>query len=110
MTPQSRPGEAAGEGSAVEALPWWLIVGVMVVSVVAVPFFDQGWVLPLVLVPLCLGWMAMQWWMARAERAESHRAPGDTRTAARRLVPLGVFVVAGVVWFMVVMELVTGYV
>jgi hypothetical protein len=110
MTPQARPGPSAGEGSAIALLPWWVVVGVMVVSVVAAPFFAQGWVLPLILIPLGLGWMAMQRWMARAESARSDRRTGDAAAARRRFVPLTVFVVVGVVWFMLVMELVTGYV
>jgi hypothetical protein len=110
MTPQSRPGPSAGEGSAVELLPWWVVIGVMAISVVAVPFFAQGWVAPLILIPVGLGWMALQRWMAHAESAQSDRAPGDSAAARRRLVPIAVFVVAGVVWFMLVMQLVTGYV
>jgi hypothetical protein len=110
MTPQSAPGEAAGEGSAVALLPWWVVVGVMVVSVVAAPFVAQGWMLPLILVPLGLGWIAMQRWMARAESARSERAVGDVASAQRRLVPLTIFVVIAVVWFMLVMQLVTGFV
>jgi hypothetical protein len=110
MTPQARPGPAAGEGSAVALLPWWVVVGMMVFSVVAAPFFSQGWVLPLILIPLGLGWMAMQRWMMRAERAGSDRPTGDTAGARRRFAPLTVFVVVGVIWFMLVMQLTTGYV
>jgi hypothetical protein len=109
MTPQSRPGESAGEGSAIAFLPWWVVIGVMVISVVAVPFFSQGWVAPLILVPLGLGWMALQRWMAHSDSARSDRAPGDSLTARRRLLPIAIFVVAGAVWFMLVMQLVTGY-
>jgi hypothetical protein len=109
MTPQSRPGPSAGAGAAVAFLPWWVVIGVMVISVVAVPFFPQGWVAPLILIPIGLGWMALQRWMAHADSARSDRAPGDSATARRRLVPIAVFVVAGAVWFMVVMQLVTGY-
>jgi hypothetical protein len=105
MTPQSEPGEAAGERSAMEALPWWVVVGMMVVSVAAAPFASRGWALPLVVLPIGVGWIAMQRWMAQADRATSERSPGDTRTARRRLVPIGGFVVAAVVWFMVVARL-----
>jgi hypothetical protein len=108
MTPQSVPGPAAGEGSAIEALPWWVVIGVMVVSVIAVPFFAQGWVAPLIVIPIGLGWMALQRWMTH-DSARSDRAPGDSATARRRLAPIAIFVVAGVVWFMLAMELVTGY-
>jgi hypothetical protein len=81
----------------------------MVISVIAVPFFAQGWVAPLILVPVGLGWIALQRWMAHAERARSDRPPGDTALARRRLLPIAAFVVLGAVWFMVVMQLVTGY-
>lgn len=109
LTPQSRPGPSTGEGSAIALLPWWVVIGVMVVSVIAVPFFAQGWLVPLILIPLGLGWMALQRWMAHADRARSDRPPGDTADARRRLLPIAVFVVVGAVWFMVVMQLVTGY-
>jgi hypothetical protein len=102
MTPQSEPGPAAGERSAVEALPWWVVVGVMVVSVVGAPFADRGWALPLIVVPIGLGWIALQWFMARSPRAESRRSAGDTRGAHRVLAPIIAFVVAGVVWFAIV--------
>jgi hypothetical protein len=109
MTPQASPGPSAGEGSAVALLPWWVVIGVMVVSVVAVPFFAQGWVAPLIVVPIGLGWMALQRWMEHADSARSERGTGDSATARRRLVPIAVFVVTGVVWFMLMMQLVTGY-
>jgi hypothetical protein len=109
LTPQSRPGPSAGAGSAIALLPWWVVVGVMVISVIAVPFFAQGWLVPLILIPIGLGWMALQRWLARADSARSDRPVGDTAGARRRLLPIAVFVVLGAVWFMVVMQLVTGY-
>jgi hypothetical protein len=109
LTPQSRPGGSAGEGSAIALLPWWVVIGVMVISVIAVPFFAQGWLVPLILIPIGLGWMALQRWLARADGARSDRPVGDTAGARRRLLPIAVFVVLGAVWFMVVMQLVTGY-
>jgi hypothetical protein len=109
MTPQARPGPSGGEGSAIELLPWWVVGGVMVISFVAWPFFSQGWILPLIIVPLGLGWIALQLWMGHAESAHSRRATGDNAAARRRLIPLTVFVVAGVVWFMLVMELTTSF-
>lgn len=109
MTPQSVPGPAAGEGSAVEALPWWVVIGVMVVSVIAVPFFAQGWVAPLIVIPIGLGWIALQRWMAHSDSARSDRAPRDDATARRRLAPIAIFVVVGVVWFMLALKLATGY-
>ncbi len=110
MTPQSGPGPSAGEGSAIAMLPWWLVLGVMVISLITVPFFSQGWLVPLIVVPLGLGWMALQRWMAHSDRARVDRSVGDTAGARRRLAPIAVFVVLGAVWFMVVMQLVTSYV
>jgi hypothetical protein len=102
MTPQSEPGPAGGEGSAVEALPWWVVVGVMVVSAAAAPFAHRGWALPAIVVPIGLGWIALQWFMARSPRGESRRAAGDARGARRRMTPVIAFVVIGVVWFAIV--------
>jgi hypothetical protein len=102
MTPQSEPGPAAGERSAIEALPWWIVVGAMLASAAAAPFADRGWALPLIVVPIGLGWIALQWFMARSPRAESRRPAGDARGARRRLAPVIAFVVAGVVWFAIV--------
>jgi hypothetical protein len=109
MTPQAVPGGSAGERSAIALLPWWVVAGVMVVSVIAVPFFAQGWVAPLIILPIGAGWMLLQHWMSHDDRARSVRAPGDTAAARRRLAPIALFVVAGVVWFMVVMGFVTSF-
>jgi hypothetical protein len=102
MTPQSEPGPAAGERSAVEALPWWIVLGMMIVSVAVAPFADRGWALPLIVLPIGAGWVVLQRFMARSPRAESRRATGDVRGARRRLAPIIAFVVAGVVWFAIV--------
>jgi hypothetical protein len=110
MTPQSVPGPSGGEGSAIELLPMWLVAGVMVVSVVAVPFFDHGWIVPLLLVPIGLGWVALQRFMAHADAARSDRPVGDTAGATRRLGPIALFVVAAAVWLMLVLGLTTSYV
>jgi hypothetical protein len=107
LTPQARPGGSAGSGSAVEALPWWVVGGVAALSIVFAFLIDGGWALPLVLLPLCAGWIALQWWMARGQRAESRRPAGDGRGARRRLAPVAAFVVAGVVWFVFVLLLFT---
>jgi hypothetical protein len=102
MTPQSEPGPVGGERSAIEALPWWVVVGMMVVSIAAAPFAHRGWALPLIVVPICIGWIALQWFMARSPRAESRRSTGDVRGANRRLAPIVAFVVVGVIWFAIV--------
>jgi hypothetical protein len=110
LTPQAHPGPAAGEGSAVALLPWWVVVGVMVASVVGAPFLSQGWILPLVVVPLALGWMGVQRWMLRADSARSERGTGDAVGAERRYLPITLFVVLGVIWFMLIMQLTTSFV
>jgi hypothetical protein len=109
MTPQSVPGAAAGERSAVAVLPWWVVVGGMILSIAAAAFLDQGWVLPVIVVPLGLGWMGLQSWMARSESARSERSTNDVAGAQRRLVPVAAFVVAGAMWFMVVMQWVADF-
>jgi hypothetical protein len=48
--------------------------------------------------------------MGHAESARSTRATGDDAAARRRYIPLTAFVVAGVIWFMLVMELTTSFV
>jgi hypothetical protein len=102
LTPSSGATAVAGSNSAVAALEWW-IVGSLAVLSIAVAAFVGGemWALPAIVVPLCAGWMALQHWMARGG-AGSQRAPGDAEGGARRLVPIGAFVVAGVIWFMAV--------
>lgn len=62
------------------------------------------WALPAIVLPICAGWVAIQAWMARGagDSATSDRAPGDPKGGARRPMPFGILVVAGVIWFMVV--------
>lgn len=105
MTPTSAPSGVAGANSSVAALPWWVVLALTVLSVaIAAIVGGDMWALPAIVVPLALGWIALQRWMSRGPRsaAESQRPTGDTRGAQRRLVPIAVFVVVGVVWFMLV--------
>ncbi len=102
MTPSSGRTRVAGSGSAVEALEWWIVGGLCLLSVaVAVIVGGEMWVLPTIILPLGGGWIALQYWMARG-RDTSQRPSGDSATARRRLLPIGAFVVAGVIWFMLV--------
>jgi hypothetical protein len=102
LTPSSGAVPAGGSRSAVAALEWWIVGALAVLSIfVAALIGGEMWALPAIVVPLCAGWVALQYWMARG-RATSQRAPGDAKSGARRLVPIGGFVVLGVVWFMVV--------
>src|SRR4051794_37930354 len=49
MTPQSRPGPAAGRKSAVAALPWFVVSAIMVFTlVVAAVLGGEMWLLPLI--------------------------------------------------------------
>ena len=105
MTPTSGRTEVAGADSSIAALPWWVVLGVTVLTVVvALVVGGDMWALPAIVIPISLGWIAVQKWMERGPRssADSQRPTGDTNGARRRLVPVGVFVVAGVAWFMVV--------
>ena len=102
MTPTSGGSSVAGSNSAMEALEWWVIGALSVLSIaIAVIVGGDMWALPTILLPLAAGWIAIQYWTARA-RDTSARPTGDEKSARRRLVPLGAFVVAGVIWFMVV--------
>lgn len=105
MTPTSGPTEVAGAKSSIAALPWSVVLALTVLTVaVALVVGGEMWALPAIVVPLTLGWIGVQKWMERGpgSSAESDRPTGDTKGAQRRLVPVGVFVVAGVIWFMVV--------
>jgi hypothetical protein len=111
MTPSSRSSEAEAGGAA-EALPWWFVIGAGVLSLVlAVIGGGEMWVLPAVIIPIALGWVGLQAWMKHGAHgaADSDRDPGDAAGAWKRLLPVAVFVVAGVVWFMVMMNLITDY-
>jgi hypothetical protein len=108
LTPTSGAAPAGGSGSAVVALEWWIVGALAVLSiVVAALIAGDMWALPAVVVPLCAGWIGLQHWMARG-RATPHRAPGDAGSGTRRLVPIGIFVVVGVIWFMVVLGWIGG--
>jgi hypothetical protein len=108
LTPSSGAAPARGSRSAVAALEWWIVAAPAVLGVVvAVVVGGEMWALPAVVVALCAGWVGLQHWMARG-RATPQRAPGDAASGARRLVPVGVFVVVGVVWFMVVVGWIGG--
>ncbi|HEV2775402.1 MAG TPA: hypothetical protein VGV90_07405 [Solirubrobacteraceae bacterium] len=111
MTPTSGASEVAGADSSVAALPWWVVLGCTVLSVgVALILGGDMWALPAIVIPIALGWVALQTWMARGPRssAESQRPSGDREGAQRRLMPIGLFVVAGVVWFMLVVGWLSG--
>lgn len=111
MTPTSGRSEVAGADSSVAALPWWVVLALTVLSVVvAAAVGGDMWALPAIVIPLGIGWVALQKWMARgpASSADSQRPVGDTDAAQRRLVPIAVFVVVGVVWFMLVVGWLAG--
>ena len=105
MTPTSGRSEVAGANSSIAALPWWVVLALTVLTV-AVAAIQGGemWSLPAIVIPLALAWIGVQKWMERGpdSSASSDRPAGDETGARRRLAPIGVFVVGGVIWFMVV--------
>lgn len=106
MTPSSGGTPAGGSRSVIEALEWWIMGGLSALSIaVAAIMGGQMWVLPALVLPLAAGWIALQYWTARGRDAPE-RPPGDGKSARRRLVPFAVFVVAGVIWFMLVIGLI----
>ena len=106
ITPSSGGAPAGGSRSPVAALEWGIVVGLAVLSIAfAAILGGEMWALPAIFLPLGAGWIALQLAMARGRDA-TKRTPGDSAKANRRLLPVGVFVVAGVIWFM----LVVGYI
>jgi hypothetical protein len=114
MTPSSLPGPAAGSRSAIAALPWWVIVGLMAISLAAPIAGDTAllWVAPAVIWPLCLGWIAFQRRMQRHDPVEEGEGGGDPGPPAhgsfRRLLPIYVAIVVATVLFMILMGMVVG--
>jgi hypothetical protein len=112
LTPSSRPGPAAGSGSAMAALPWWVIVGLMATSLAAPLAGGAGplWVVPAIVWPLCLGWIALQRRMVDTpeERNEPGPAGPPAHGSIRRLLPIYVAIVAAVVVFMILMGVIVG--
>jgi hypothetical protein len=114
LTPSSQPGPAAGSSSAVAALPWWVIAGLMTVSLAAPIAGDTPslWIVPAIVWPLCLGWIALQRWMQRLDRAEEGNEPVDAGAPAhgsvRRLLPIYVAIVVATVVFTILMGVVVG--
>lgn len=102
MTPTSGDVPAGGSDSVIEALEWWVVGAMSVLSIgIAVIIGGEMWALPAILLPLGAGWIGLQYWMARGH-GSSDRPTADDSAAARRLVPIGTFVVVGVIWFMLV--------
>ena len=103
ITPSSGGSPAGGRDSAVAALEWWIVGAMAVLSVALAAFMGSDmWALPAIVVPLCAGWVGLQYWLARG-RGQSDRDAGDDEGATKRLMPISVFIVVAVVWFMVVL-------
>jgi hypothetical protein len=83
MTPTSGPSYPAGQGSMPALMNWLLVLGVALVSIIIPPLTTGGWLwlLPAVLVPMAMGWTAMQLLLARREgdREPTVRSPILTR-------------------------------
>jgi hypothetical protein len=90
---------ASGDGSAVAALPWFVVMGLMVVALIAA-ILEGGrmWAVPAIVVPLGAAWIVMDRYLT--SRKEERRSPGPGR-----LVVISACVVAGVILFMSVMRL-----
>lgn len=95
LTPGSAPTGPDGSGSAMAALPWWVAVGMMVASLIgAIAAGGRFWVAPAVVIPLGLGWIALQRWMTREGQggsATSERATGSSGSSVRRLSPIAAY-------------------
>jgi hypothetical protein len=90
---------ASGESSVVAALPWFVVTGVTLVSLIgAVVEGGKVWIAPAIAVPLGAVWIALDRYLSSA--TEQHRSPGPGR-----LVVVGGCVVAGVVVFVSLMRL-----
>jgi hypothetical protein len=108
MTPSSASAPVSGSSSAIEALEWWIVGALAVLSIVVAAIIGgEMWALPAIVLPLGAGWIALQYWMARG-RDSRERQAGDTRSVRRRLVSTAAFVVGGVIWFMVVVGWIGG--
>lgn len=108
ITPSSGGAPAGGSGSPIAALEWWTVLAIAVLSIAfAVILGGEMWALPAIFLPLGAGWIALQLWMARGGDA-TERATGDGATATRRLLPIGAFVVVGVIWFALVVGWIGG--
>lgn len=108
LTPTSGRAPAGGSSSPVEALEWWIAGAISVLSVVVAAIIGgEMWALPASFLPLGAGWIALQYWMA-GRRDRSARPTGETTLSRRKLVPLALLIVAGVIWFMVVVGWLAG--
>lgn len=62
MTPTAEPSEPGGEGSTPDYIIWATAASLLILSFVVPPFWGGGWMwlLPAVMVPLLIGWVAIQ--------------------------------------------------
>lgn len=91
---------ASGEHSVVAALPWFVVIGVTLVSLIgAVVEGGEMWAVPAIVLPLGASWIALDRYLS--SRTEQQRSPGPGR-----LVVVGSCVVAGVILFVSLMRLV----
>jgi hypothetical protein len=90
---------ASGDSSVVAALPWFVVTGVTLVSLIgAVVEGGKVWIAPAIAVPLGAAWIALDRYLSSG--TEHHRSPGPGR-----LVLVGGCVVAAVVVFVSLMRL-----
>jgi hypothetical protein len=112
-TPSSAPGTAGGSGSAVAALPWWVVGGMIVLSLAfAVIGGGDLWLLPAFVIPIGIAFIVYERWFDD-RREEGARGPSTGRQAGddgaavnRGLAPL----VAGAVLLTLAIMIVGGFV
>ena len=83
MTPTHGESEAVGSGSAVVQ---YAVAGVIALFSIAVLFVnvERGWIAPLVLLPVCAGWVGFHVLMGRRRTGETPHT-GDDATERRRM-------------------------
>lgn len=90
---------ASGDGSAIAALPWFVVTGGTLVALIGAALEGgKVWAAPAIVVPLGAIWIAMDRYLT--SRREQQRSPGPGR-----LVIVGAGVVLGVVLFVSLMRL-----
>ena len=90
---------ASGEGSAIAALPWFVVTGAALVALIgAAVEGGKVWVAPAIVVPLGAVWIALDRYLTTRKEQQSAPGPG-------RLVIVGACVVLAVVLFVSLMRL-----
>jgi hypothetical protein len=108
LTPGSGPEQPAGEDSAVALLPWGIVIALVVASVLMAIFAGGGamWIAPAIMAPLGAAWILMERVLrSRGDAAPADRPPGDREQGAKRIVPVVVLSLVGILLFVFLMIL-----